>query len=105
MAAGTNGPRSLSDAAYLVELVEDMGGAGAILDDLGEFSELVDRLWTERDALREKHPDRWVAVGRDGLVAVGDTLRAVFDEVEGLGLARRDVVVDHLDTNPPVLIL
>ena len=105
MAAETNGPRSLSDAAFLMELVEEMGGAGAILDDLCEFREIVDRLWEDRGELMERYPDRWVAVGREGAVAVGDTLRAVLDEVERLGIARRDVVVDHLDPNSPVLIL
>ena len=41
----------------------------------------------------------------DGLVAVGDSMSDVLDEVENLGLRRRDVVVDHLQTDPPVLIL
>ncbi len=90
---------------YVAKIVEDMGGPGAILDDLEEFRQLVDRLWSERAELMERHPDRWVAVGADGVVAIGDSMRAVLNEVEDLGMRRRDVVVEFLDTDPPLLIL
>lgn len=105
MTIATNRPNTPFDEAYIMKVVEDLGGPRAILDDLGDFRQLVDRLWEERSELMERYPDKWVAVGLDGVVAVGNSMSAVLDEVENLGLLRRDVVVDHLQTDPPVLIL
>ena len=53
----------------------------------------------------EKYPDKWVALAMDGVVAIGDSKNDVLDEVERLGVRRRDVVVEYLETDPPVLIL
>ena len=100
-----NRPDPPFDEAYVMKVVGDLGGPKAILDDLGDFRQLVDRLWEERSELMGRYPDKWVAVGMDGLVAAGDSMSDVLDEVENLGLRSRDVVVDHLQTDPPVLIL
>lgn len=105
MTTAANRPDPLFDKTYVMSVIEDMGGARAILDDLGDFRQLVDRLWEERPGMMESYPDKWVAVGKHGVVAVGDSMRDVLDEVESLGIRRRDVVVEHLQSNPPVLIL
>lgn len=105
MSATANRPDSLLDEASVMRVVETMGGSGAILKDLGEFRRLVDRLWEERAELMERYPERWVAVGMEGVVAVGDSMGDVLDTVEAQGLREREVVVEHLQANPPVLIL
>ena len=97
--------KELQDEAYVMRIIEKMGGARAILDDLGEFRRLVDRMWEARPELMEEHPDKWVAMAMDGVVAIGDSENDVLDEVERLGVRRRDVVVEYLETDPPVLIL
>ena len=97
--------KELQDEAYVLRVIEEMGGARAILDDLSEFRQLVDRMWKARPELMEKYPDKWVAVAMDGVVAIGDSKNDVLDEVESLGVRRRDVVVEYLETDPPVLIL
>ena len=59
----------------------------------------------EHAGLIEQYPDRWVAVGLDGLLTVGDTEDEVFKVIDEKGIPRSDVVVEFLDTDPPMLIL
>ena len=91
----------LDDACVVVE---EMGGLSALIDDLTEFRKLHTRLTNERRHLLEKYPDRWVAMGRDGVVAAGATRAEVLEAVDKSGTARSDTVVEFIDTDPPVLI-
>ena len=86
-------------------MIDEMGGARVLIDDLEEFERLQVRMTEEYDLLLEKHPDRWVAMGMDGLLAVGDSEEDVYQAVVNQGMRRSDVVVEFLDTDPPVLIL
>ena len=52
-------------------LIDEMGGARALVDDLAEFERLRVRMAEDYGLLLDKHPDRWVAMGKDGLLAVG----------------------------------
>ena len=88
-----------------IAMIDEMGGARALVDDLAEFERLRVRMTKEYDLLLEKHPDRWVVMGKDGLLAVGDSEEDVYQAVVKQGLHRSDVVVEYLDTDPPVLIL
>ena len=61
----------LRDEAYVKELVGGMGGPEAIIAGLREYGLIVERMWAERAALTEAHPNRWVAMGKDGILAIG----------------------------------
>ena len=95
----------LKDEKYLREIVEGMGGAGAIIASIREYHEIVVRMRNERAALMEAHPNRWVAMGKDGVVAIGDSIDAVIEDAEAQGLRGSDLVIEFLDTDPPILIL
>ena len=88
-----------------LEMIEEMGGARALIDDLAEFERLQVRMSNEYETLLADHPDKWVAMGRSGTLAVGDSEEDVHRAVADLGHRRSDVVVEFLDTDPPVLIL
>ena len=94
--------RTLDEA---LAMIDEMGGARVLISDLEEFERLQVRMTEEYDLLLEKHPDRWVAMGMDGLLAEGDSEEDVYQAVVNQGLHRSDVVVEYLDTDPPVLIL
>jgi hypothetical protein len=94
--------RTLDEA---LAMIDEMGGARVLISDLEEFERLQVRMTEEYDLLLEKHPDRWVAMGMDGLLAVGDSEEDVYQAVVNQGMRRSDVVVEFLDTDPPVLIL
>lgn len=95
----------LRDEAYVKELVEGMGGPEAIIAGLREYGLIVERMWAERDALMEAHPNQWVAMGKDGVVSIGDSIDAVIEDAAARGLRGSDLVIEFLDTDPPLLIL
>ena len=46
-----------------------------------------------------------MAMGREGVLAIGDSMDEVLREVEGRGLHGADIVIEFLDPDPPLLIL
>ena len=103
MSSSESSKTSTLDEAFA--LIDEMGGARALADDLAEFERLRVRMAEEYGLLLDKHPDRWVAMGKDGLLAVGDSEDEVSRAVAEQGIRRSDVVVEFLDTDPPLLIL
>ena len=93
------------DKDYVKEVIEGLGGARALMDEMDEYHEIVARMRKERASLVERHPDKWVAMGKEGVIAVGASMDEVLREVEGRGLHGADVVIKFLDTDPPLLIL
>ena len=86
-------------------MIEDMGGAGVLIDGLAEFHELHARMNRQRPALVEKYPGKWVTVGMNGVLAVGDSEKKVLQAVENRGVCSSDMLVEFMDTDPPTLIL
>jgi hypothetical protein len=95
----------LTDDRGVKEVIDGLGGVKAMLDGVGEFHEVVLRMDKERAALIEKYPDKWVAMGKDGVLAVGDSMEDVFVAVESRGLSGLEFEVEFLDTDPTALIL
>ena len=90
---------------YFEELLAHLGGAEALRDDPNDFRKAVSRLWIERELLIEKHPERWVSMGKDGVVSIGDSIEEVVSATEAKGVSTADVIVEYLDPNPETLIL
>ena len=86
-------------------MIEDMGGVGALIEDLAEFHELHARMNRQRPALVEKYPGKWVAVGMNGVLAVEDSEEKALQAVENRDVRGSDVLVEFMDPDPPVLIL
>ena len=89
----------------LEELLAHLGGVEALRDDPNDFRKAVNRLRTERDLLTEKHPERWVSMGKDGGMSIGDSIEEVVTATEAKGVNTSDVIVEYLDPNPERLIL
>ena len=86
-------------------LFAHLGGAEALRDDPNDFRKAVKRLWIERELLIENHPERWVSMGKDGVVSIGDSIEEVVSATEAKGVSTADVIVEYLDPNPETLIL
>lgn len=95
----------LGGEAYIRQIIEEAGGFQAFSKQMDDFRDCQIRLDKERAALTEKYPDKWVAVGKDGVVAVNDSQLGLLADVDGQGLSRNAVAIDRLDTDPPLLIL
>ena len=87
------------------ELLAQLGGAKALRDDPNDFRKAVNRLWAERELLVETHPNRWVSMGKYGVVSVGDSIEEVVAATEAKGISTADVIVEYLDPEPERLIL
>ena len=60
------------DKDYVKEIIKGLGGAKALMDEMDEYHEIVARMRKERPSLVERHPDKWVAMGQKGVLAIGD---------------------------------
>ena len=94
--------RLMDDACALIE---EMGGVGALIEDLAEFQELHASMNRRRPYLVKKYPDKWVAVGINGVLAVEDSEEKALRAAENQGVRSSDVLVEFMDTDPPALIL
>ena len=100
-----DGLKKLMDEDYAREVILGDGGVEVFLKEMEEFHDAVTRLWDEYDALMKKHPDKWVAVGKDGVMAVCDSLKETLSAI-GPVRARGDAyVIEFLDTDPESLAL
>ena len=97
--------QDLKDEAYVSSVIEDMGGAQALVDGIREYRHIVKRMRSERASLMEKYPDMWVAMGKEGVLAIGNSMDDVLEKVESQGYRGSEVVIEFLDTDPPILIL
>ena len=93
------------DKDYVKEVIDGLGGTKALMDEMDEYHEIVARMRKEHSSLVERHPDKWVVMGQEGVLAVGDSMDEVLREVEGRGLHGADVVIEFLDIDPSPLIL
>ncbi len=87
------------------QMISELGGAKALMHEMDEYHGIVLRMRKERPRLASSYPDKWVAMGREGLLAVGDSMDQVLAQVEARGARGGDVVIEFMDTDPPLLIL
>ena len=63
------------------------------------------RLKREHSSLLEKHPQKWVAMGKGGVLALADSMEEMCEALETVGLRKAVYVTEFLDPDPPILIL
>lgn len=100
-----NSERHPFDESHVKRILQEVGGVKVLRERQDEFHQAVLRLEKERTALMEKYPDKWIAVGKAGVLAVADSMEEVFAEVESKGLNGSEFEVEFLDSTPPDLIL
>ena len=89
----------------LDEVIEELGGAQAIQEQSDTFKQVVAYFYANESFFIEEHPYKWIAVTKDRVVAIGDSMESVFDEAGQKGFFNPDVLVRFLDPDPPALIL
>ena len=55
--------------------------------------------------MKERYPDKWVALLDDGDVIAADSLSGILKELDEQGIPRREAVVKLMETNPSVIII
>ena len=102
---GTPPKPPVYDQALINRILEENGGVAGFLDRMERFRKVVDRFHKEEEALTRKYPFKWVAVGKDGLLEVGDSLEEVCSACEARGLKNPDYWARFLDPDPKVMVL
>lgn len=87
------------------KIVEQLGGKEAILESIRAFSRRSDRMIELSDELRERYPDKWVALLDDDEVIVGNDLDLVWRKVDERGISRSEAIVKLMETNPRIIIV
>ena len=99
------GLKQLMDEEYAREVILGDGGVEVFIREMEEFHDAVTRLWDEFDTLMEKYPDKWVVMGKDGLLAVCDSRKEVLSAIEPVRARGDAYIVEFLDTDPEPLVL
>ena len=80
--------------------------------DVAEFNDLMKRyhaanlrLWQDKAALTAQHPDQWVGVDENGLVAVATTSGELADRLREMGRLGDAVATGFMTTRPKLTIL
>ena len=95
----------LEGIEYVAALMESKGGTAGLKKRLDEFGKIYHRFNDERERLIEKHPRQWVAMSKDGVITLGDSMQEVADEAKGRGYDGSDFILQFLDPDPPIMIL
>ena len=96
---------SVQTRADIAQIVEEFGGVAALVERMDEHERLTALLQKEIESLPETADDRWVAMGRDGVMETGDSLEEALSKIEAKGLADGTDIVEFLSAEPEVLIL
>ena len=76
-----------------------------IAQSLRKFQRAARVLSSNQPRLIDEYPDQWVAVNDSNVVAHGDTLDTVLQQVDEKGVHRSDVIVRFLERTQRTLIL
>ena len=94
------GLEELRDIEAVRAALERAGPPKGFAANLEKRRAILQRLLDEQPALVERYPGKWVAMGLDGVLAVGDSFGQVVAEIEGADEAQ----VEYIDPNPrPVM--
>ena len=63
------------------------------------------RMDREMETLLKTYPDKWIAMSKDGVVAVGDSLDEAFAKSGSEANTAGKIDVQFMDTNPSPLLL
>ena len=85
--------------------LDKRGGVAALRAELDTFHNLYIRLDAEYPKLQEKHPNKWLAMGKDGVLSVGDSHDEAMAAVVDMELDVSEVIVEFISAEDSVLIL
>ena len=67
-------------------LIQHIGDPRALAEELDKFETLVLEMESQRSEIPLKHPDQWVAIGNDSVLANADTMDDLFSLLDEKGI-------------------
>ena len=97
-------PRQLSKEEEEA-LIERLGGAEALKKSFADAREVSNRFREDWKVLIEQYPNKWVIVGKGGLIAAVDSPEEARDFAKKNDLESSQFMIQYLDPDPLKLIL
>ncbi len=94
-----------SEPLTLEQIIEELGGIETVQQHNETFHEVVAYFYDNQASFVEEYPYKWIAVTKDRIVAIGDSLESVINEAKRIGFSNPSVLVRFLDPDPPALFL
>ncbi|MDP7546752.1 MAG: DUF5678 domain-containing protein [Alphaproteobacteria bacterium] len=95
--------------AITAEQKDALSNAAAQADEikasLVAYSQSARVLSNDRPRMIEKYPDQWVAVSGGAVLAHGDSLELVLEEVDNLDIDRAEIIVRLIERNLRTFVL
>ena len=82
------------------DVIQNFGDLNQLAAEMDSLRELAISVEGRRNELISEHPDQWVAVSNEGVVAAARTRRELFELLEEQRIRPDDVYHDYLNTNP-----
>lgn len=96
----------MSNKAAVISVLTQMNERpGTIARSLRAFERSARVLSDDHPRLIDEYPDRWVAVADRTVMAHGDTLEQVLEQIDAQGISRADVIVRFMERTQRTLIL
>ena len=87
------------------QVIKQMGGAQEVRIGLREFTNRVRALDAKRVQLTEKYPNKWIAMYNGEIGVIADSLEYLLEEMDRLGIPRKEAVIEFMDTERRTMIL
>ncbi len=91
--------------AYVEALIEQAGGSEAYAESWRQYAELFRQFVRKEKELRQKYPDKFVAIAPGDVLVVGDTREEVRRRLDEKGIAPNEAIIDFLDVNSGPLVV
>ena len=86
-------------------IMDEMGGLEYVRKTFALHKERQERLSAMSGELKEKYPDKWVAIAGREEPIVADSRRELYEKLDELGIDRDTVAEDFMRTKPRRMIL
>lgn len=87
------------------DLLDQLGAPPDVLDGLRRYRKAVSSLAAKRARLARQHPERWIAVYNDDIVALTKTLEDLVRCIDEQKLPRDEVIVQFLTKERRVMVM
>lgn len=97
--------RSMNRAEYEARVLEMLGDPRDVARDLRAFQDDARVLSSKRQHLLEHYPNMWVGIHERKVVAKGETLDSVVEQLVALGIPRGRAIVRFISKHPRKMFL
>ena len=85
--------------------IDRQGGIEVIRAQMDAFHKLNLRVDAEYPQLRDKYPNQWICMGKNGVLATGHSQEEVLETVRRKGISASEVVFEYISPEDTIQIV